>query len=379
MSGLDATATRGAESGSCLRQPHLPVVQHAIFYHHLHPSTPPPAGSLDQASRSPPGMPSPSSRTETPPPASYSTMSVGDVEAIGAHCQMAFCHQLDFLPFRCESCRGKFCLDHRTESAHSCANAGAWARARQQATTSTTTPSPKPSILTHESQCSAPACKTLINTPLVPGIECAECNRSYCLKHRMKEEHDCKNLPRVGARAKDSSLGDALSRLRAWGASRKAAAPGTASPATKSIPSATSRLASSISATASRATGRSPTPASSIVALNTLKRTAQGDAKVPVAQRVYVYIEAVSEGTTVQANPKGTAFYSGEWSVGKVLDAAAKSLGINNVNNRGGGEEERLRVFHVEGGRVLEFGEKLGQGVKSGNTLVLLRGIGPVS
>lgn len=37
---------------------------------------------------------------------SYSTMSVGDVEAIGAHCQAPFCHQLDFLPFRCESCKG---------------------------------------------------------------------------------------------------------------------------------------------------------------------------------------------------------------------------------------------------------------------------------
>lgn len=50
----------------------------------------------------------PSSRTSDPPEqdSSYSTMSVGDVEAIGAHCQMPFCHQLDFLPFRCESCKG---------------------------------------------------------------------------------------------------------------------------------------------------------------------------------------------------------------------------------------------------------------------------------
>lgn len=38
--------------------------------------------------------------------ASYSQMATGDVEAIGAHCQMPFCHQLDFLPFRCESCKG---------------------------------------------------------------------------------------------------------------------------------------------------------------------------------------------------------------------------------------------------------------------------------
>jgi len=47
------------------------------------------------------------SRTPDPPEAaSYSKMSVGDVEAIGAHCQMPFCHQLDFLPFKCESCKG---------------------------------------------------------------------------------------------------------------------------------------------------------------------------------------------------------------------------------------------------------------------------------
>ena len=39
----------------------------------------------------------------------FTKMSVADVEAIGAHCQMAFCHQLDFLPFRCDSCQGCVC------------------------------------------------------------------------------------------------------------------------------------------------------------------------------------------------------------------------------------------------------------------------------
>lgn len=61
-----------------------------------------------------------------------------------------------------------------------------------------------------------------------------------------------------------------------------------------------------------------------------------------------------------------------------MLDEAAKALQVRNVNNRGGGEEERLRVFHVEGGRVLGFGEALGACVASGDTLVLLRGVGPV-
>jgi hypothetical protein len=30
----------------------------------------------------------------------------GDVEAVGAHCQMEYCHILDFLPFKCQSCKG---------------------------------------------------------------------------------------------------------------------------------------------------------------------------------------------------------------------------------------------------------------------------------
>jgi AN1-type zinc finger protein 1 len=36
-----------------------------------------------------------------------------------------------------------------------------------------------------------------------------------------------------------------------------------------------------------------------------------------------------------------------------------------------------LRVYHVEGGRLLEFSEKLGKSLQSGNTVVLLRGVGP--
>ncbi len=53
-------------------------------------------------------MASSSSSNPTPSEqeATYSKMSVADLDAIGSHCQMAFCHQLDFLPFKCESCKG---------------------------------------------------------------------------------------------------------------------------------------------------------------------------------------------------------------------------------------------------------------------------------
>lgn len=60
-----------------------------------------------------------------------------------------------------------------------------------------------------------------------------------------------------------------------------------------------------------------------------------------------------------------------------MLDEAAKRLQVANVNNRVETEEQRLRVYFVEGGRLLEFGEKVGSAVGSGNTIVLLRGVGP--
>lgn len=77
--------------------------------------------------------------------------------------------------------------------------------------------------------------------------------------------------------------------------------------------------------------------------------------------------------------PRTDAFYNGDWVVGRVLDAAAQTLAVRNVNNRVDKEEDRLRVFWVEGGRLLGFGEKLGPigaNVTSGDTIVLLRGVG---
>ncbi|KAK4956093.1 hypothetical protein LTR28_005970 [Elasticomyces elasticus] len=301
-----------------------------------------------------------SSGANTPDPNThtYSTMSVGDVEAIGAHCQMPFCHQLDFLPFRCESCKGKFCLDHRSETAHLCSNAGAWARARTGITTAdlraTTTPQ-RPTLLTHEQQCSSPSCKTLINTPLVTGVHCANCNRTYCLKHRFREEHECAKLAPLGARPAAATQRErglaALEKLRAWGASKQ-----------KSIRVSTSRAKESQAARAAASAA--------------LKKSAKGDEKVPLEKRVYLHVEASAETVTSKV-PSGAFFYNREWSVGRVLDAAAKSLQVQNVNNRVESEEERLRVFHVEAGRLLEFSEKLGVVCQSGNTIVLLRGVGP--
>ena len=172
----------------------------------------------------------------------------------------------------------------------------------------------------------------------------------------MGEDHDCANLIPLGARARGRDVQtekarQAFSKLKAWGREKQS----TIITATKPRPS---------------------TAAQRVVAANALKKTAKGDAGVPVEKRVYLYVEAEAASTTSKF-PKGEFYYNKDSSVGRVLDAAAKGLQVQNVNNRGGGEEEKLRVFHVEAGRLLEFGEKLGEVAVSGNTLVLLRGVGP--
>ena len=120
------------------------------------------------------------------------------------------------------------------------------------------------------------------------------------------------------------------------------------------------------------------TAATRVLAVNALKKNAKGDAKVPVEKRVYLYVEA-EKNTTSSKLPKGEYWFNKDWSVGRMLDAAAKNLQVENVNNRGVGEEERLRIFHVEAGRLLEFSEKAGDVFVSGNTIVLLRGVGPTA
>jgi hypothetical protein len=175
----------------------------------------------------------------------------------------------------------------------------------------------------------------------------------------LKEEHDCKNLIPIGAKqsffdaakSKEKAM-TAFGRFKAWGASQK--------------PVTVARVLPKKSISEHRK------------AVAQLKRIAKGDTKVPLEKRLYLFVEAEKATTTSKLlNPKGEFFVSKDWVIGRVLDSVAKSLQVENVNNHGLNEEDRLRVFHIEKGRLLEFNEKAGTALTDGDTVVLLRGIGP--
>ena len=291
---------------------------------------------------------------------SYVMRDKTDATLVGKHCQYEYCNQLDFLPFLCQSCGKTFCLDHRTESGHKCANPGAWAQRKRQAKLA------KPSIgqgktlrdRVSQKPCASPDCKTVVGTSLTPGVHCDTCNRDYCLKHRLKEDHKCKNLVPIGARpspqidAVAQKTRSALDKLRAWGSAKREQAE-RALPKPK--PSST---AARVAATAK------------------LKKTAKGRKDIAEEKRIYLYVEAEAE-TAKAKLPKGEFFFSKDWVVGRLLDDAAQQLQVQNMNNKSSDERDKLRVFHVEGGRLLEFNEKIGSSLQSGNTVILLRGVGP--
>jgi AN1-type zinc finger protein 1 len=208
-----------------------------------------------------------------------------------------------------------------------------------------------------EKPCASPKCSTIIGTSLSTAVHCSTCNRDYCLKHRLKEDHDCKNLIPIGARVnrfegEAEKARMAFGRLKAWGTAQKANVQ-------RSLPKP-----------------KPSTAAARLLAVNNLKKTAKGDDKLVPEKRVYISVEAEAATTTAKF-PSGAFFYSKDWVIGRVLDSAAKSLQIQNVNNQGTDEKDKLRVFHVEGGRLLEFNEKVGDALISGNKIVLLRGVGP--
>jgi AN1-type zinc finger protein 1 len=302
-------------------------------------------------------MASSSSNSDAPDTSYVKMNEKEDATLIGKHCQYEYCNQLDFLPFLCQSCRKTFCLDHRTETSHKCVNEGAWAERKRKAELAKHNIGEGRTLhdRVSEKPCATPACKTVIGTSLKPGVHCSSCNRDYCLKHRLKEDHDCKNLVPLGARIPSIDISartkSAFDKLKAWGAAKR-------EQAERALPK--------------------PKPSSAaarMVAVNNLKKTAKGDDKLPVEKRIYIYVEAEAE-TAKAKFPKGAFFYSRDWVIGRVLDAAAKSLQVQNMNNQSMDEKDKLRVFHIEQGRILDYKDKVGDVLVSGNTIVLLRGVG---
>eukprot|EP00027_Filamoeba_sp_ATCC50430_P008444 CAMPEP_0168561250 /NCGR_PEP_ID=MMETSP0413-20121227/11494_1 /TAXON_ID=136452 /ORGANISM="Filamoeba nolandi, Strain NC-AS-23-1" /LENGTH=190 /DNA_ID=CAMNT_0008592607 /DNA_START=16 /DNA_END=585 /DNA_ORIENTATION=+ len=130
-----------------------------------------------------------------------------ELESIGVHCARKDCKQKDFLPFECDACHEKFCLEHRTYEGHNCQkNFTKDTRAIFCPICGQNIPvkpgtDPNTKLNAHIDKGCAPA-KTSIpgkfvcqypnckQSELMP-VQCKLCKKNFCLKHRMDLDHHC--------------------------------------------------------------------------------------------------------------------------------------------------------------------------------------------
>lgn len=127
----------------------------------------------------------------------------------GKHCSEEFCHQLDYLPMKCNACLKYFCSDHFKYESHNCKKAENFdyqiptcdlchetiefkrgkdldlclAQHLQKCQFSSRNQETKKST----KKCHYKNCKS----KEVFVFKCDECFFTYCTKHRLPEDHIC--------------------------------------------------------------------------------------------------------------------------------------------------------------------------------------------
>eukprot|EP01085_Mycamoeba_gemmipara_P002894 Mycagemm_TRINITY_DN8793_c0_g1::TRINITY_DN8793_c0_g1_i1::g.2894::m.2894 type:complete len:149 gc:universal TRINITY_DN8793_c0_g1_i1:126-572(+) len=139
--------------------------------------------------------------------------------SVGKQCAQDDCKQLDFLPFKCDSCSKSFCGDHRTYAQHQCATGLAKMSQRDDLIQLHDCPLCGTHIAVRagedinakveahivkgcKTRCCVQKCKV---SDLAMLLQCNKCHQRVCLKHRWADSHTCaphRNIPSAPARSK---------------------------------------------------------------------------------------------------------------------------------------------------------------------------------
>ncbi|GLT35448.1 hypothetical protein SLA2020_099000 [Shorea laevis] len=138
---------------------------------------------------------------------------------LGSHCQHSHCHQLDFLPFKCDGCHKVYCLEHRSYKSHECPESEHESRrvivceicSVSIEVTGREEEDVKTMLERHEKSGDCDPRKK--KKPVCPVRRCREtltfsntstcktCQLKVCLKHRFPADHDCQKVASPGAAA----------------------------------------------------------------------------------------------------------------------------------------------------------------------------------
>jgi hypothetical protein len=270
---------------------------------------------------------------------------------IGKHCTI--CRKLDFLPFVCPKCEESFCTNHRIEfNSHKCI-------LEEQELKIARLNNKKIDVS------KLPPSKTLF-----PDLE--------KIRNEANEKHKLEQNKKIGQRltnTKDSSgkqltsIEVAMLRLKKLLGNKKVS---------------TSK-SKSIFGLGKSTTSLKATNASKILEMTKLKRSAKGDLRININDRVYVWVSYTSDDDTKFDN-KNAQFFSKKWPIGKMLDSSAELLKIKNLNNKTVNASLKLAMFRkVREGENINVNDDSGfiyiptngrveKEIKDGDEIYILRG-----
>lgn len=236
---------------------------------------------------------------------------------IGKHCTI--CRELDFLPFICPKCNKSYCNNHRLEfNNHQCVI------------------DERKNKLNQLENAKVDISKLPKSKDLFPDLD--KIRRRAEIKH--KEEQNKKIGQRL-TNIKDSSNKPLTSIEVAMLRLKKLLGKSDLKNKNKSSKSIFSSLINK------------PTTANKMIEMNKLKRSAKGDNRININDRVYVWMIYTSDDDS-KFEVKSGQFFSKKWPIGKMLDSSAELSKIKNLNNKDVDKSQKLAMF-----RKIRTGEKV--------------------
>ncbi|KAI8853879.1 hypothetical protein BC829DRAFT_381545 [Chytridium lagenaria] len=202
-----------------------------------------------------------------------------------------------------------------------------------------------PEIVSTKKECEAANCgaKEKITS------QCTSCGKSFCLKHRHAPDHNCDGVKRqeeAAAQNRENIKEYLNQRFPSTSASHSAA------------PSA-----------------KRPTKVNPKIELMKMRSKAKGDANVSQENRVYIRVYLPQPESKEDSMP---LFFHKDWSVGRLVDKIASIANLENVNNKAVAEK-MLSLHQYETGDVLAMSSTLNELVSAnildnGSSIILRRG-----
>jgi hypothetical protein len=115
---------------------------------------------------------------------------------IGKHCAVTTCHQLDFLPTKCDDCLSFHCSEHSDAASHDCKSIANKEKRAVECATCHQLMAPSElnghrcadsavSVSSKKSKiCSVPKCKSAGEIARLSATKCKHCSEPLCIEHR---------------------------------------------------------------------------------------------------------------------------------------------------------------------------------------------------